>query len=295
MGYASSVATSLFSSTLTEGSRKRLAFIELLVYFEGQVGRGRVCSSFGVTPNHLTRDFARYREAFPTHLTYDLSARRYEAGPTFRPEIAKPSAEGYFDLLALLSRSPCPTVAFLPPLPGPLCGQAVPSPSSIDAEGLAIMTRAISQSSALACDVRTERGLVSMRLWPHAFLFTGKRWHIRACDDATGLFTDLPISRPGRVRLLSTTTRPVHMSPEADIAWMTFEDLQIVPAPHLSPTQAELIARDYGMKKRHGTWQWTLHLSKAAAQHARDFHRLGQPDSPLAELRDLTKPRRRRA
>ncbi|WP_275548154.1 hypothetical protein [Xanthomonas arboricola] len=288
------MATPSFSSTLTEGSRKRLAFIELLVYFEGRVSRGRVCSSFGVTPNHLTRDFARYRDAFPTHLTYDLSARRYEAGPTFHPEIAEPSAAGYFDLLALLSHSASPTVAFLPPLPGPLRGQAVPLPSSIEAESLAIMTQAISQGSALACDLRTEGGPVSMRLWPHAFLFTGSHWHMRACDDATGLFTDLHISRLGRVRLLSVTTRPAHMSPEADTAWLTFEDLHIVPAPHLSAAKAELVARDYGMKKRQGIWQWTLHLSKAAIPHARDFHRLGQPGSPLAELRGSTRPRSRR-
>lgn len=288
------MATPSFGATLTEGSRKRLAFIELLVYFEGQVGRGRVCASFGVTPNHLTRDFARYRDAFPSHLTYDVSARRYEAGPTFRPEISKPSAEGYFDLLTLLTQGPSPTITFLPPLPGPLRGQIVPHPSLIDVADLAIMTRAISQGSELACDLRTEEGLVPMRIWPHAFLFTGRHWNIRTYDINTGLFADLPVSRLARLRLLSTTARPIHMGPEADVAWVTAEDLHIVPAPHLSQAQADLIARDYGMKKRHGTWQWTLRLSKATAPHARNFYRLGQPDSPLAELRELTAPRRRR-
>ncbi len=288
------MTTSSFSSTLTDGSRKRLAFIELLVYFEGLVGRSRVCAAFGVTPNHLTRDFARYREAFPTHLTYDVSSRRYAAGPTFRPEITEPTTAGYFDLLALLSHGPTPTVAFLPPLAGPLCGQTVPSPAGIEAESLAIMTRAISQSMALVCEIRIEDSLLPTRLWPHAFLFTGRHWHLRACDDETGLFTDLPITRLTRLRLVPTVTRPAHMSADSDIAWVAAEDLHIVPAPHLNAAQADLVARDYGMKKRQGVWQWTLHDSKALAPHVRTFYRLGQPDSPLAEQRNHMGVQRRR-
>lgn len=78
-------------------------------------------------------------------------------------------------------------------------------------------------------------------------MFNGRSWSIiRACDDETGLFADLPITRLSRLRLAPTITRPTHMGADSDIAWVVAEDLHIVPARHLNAAQVDLVARDYG-------------------------------------------------
>jgi predicted DNA-binding transcriptional regulator YafY len=78
---------------------------------------------------------------------------------------------------------------------------------------------------------------------PHAIAFDGFRWHARAYCLSDEVFKDFLLSRMIEIRG-STETAVV---PSEDAEWNDDVVLEIGPHPDLSPTQAKVIALDYGM------------------------------------------------
>jgi hypothetical protein len=124
--------------------------MESVVVWEGAVYRKRLVTAFGVTENHISRDFKQYLHEYPNSLAYDLSRKRYLPGHAFKPRYASGSTGEYLGLLRTHCEATDVTDTQLPGLPGPTAAETVPlQGGGVDAETLQAITRAITDGTGL--------------------------------------------------------------------------------------------------------------------------------------------------
>ncbi len=223
---------------------QRLAFAARRLYWDGTINREDLVRRFGVSQNQATADLAHLRQAYPDGFAYDTVAKCYRARPSFRPaEADAASLLTEFRLLAEGYLSPGDSVLSTPP---PLALASVPE-RAVEQGVLHGVLSAIGEKVALAARyVSFQRPGISRRvLSPHALVFDGFRWHVRAHDAGDDCFKDFVIARLSDLRASGKPGRAA----EADLAWQRQVTLVIVPHPALDPHQRQVIARDYGMER----------------------------------------------
>jgi hypothetical protein len=224
---------------LSQVQRERLAYLELRVFFTGELRRADIENRFGVKPAAASRDIRLYREIAPENLDYDLTSRCYVAASNFAPFFEHRSdrvlswlAHGFGDGLdlGLKTQTPfdCPKQFFEPVL-----------------ATLAALTRAICARKAVTMHyVSVSSGSKTRTVVPVALADSGLRWHLRAYDRSKNQFADFVLTRISRVLQLDADVKE-HEQLAADDQWMRMVELQLVPHPHMKwPRAAEL---DYGM------------------------------------------------
>lgn len=71
---------------ISQVQRERLSYLELRVFFTGELRRAEIENRFGVKPAATSRDIiSLYREIAPDNLDYDLTARCYVVAKSFSP------------------------------------------------------------------------------------------------------------------------------------------------------------------------------------------------------------------
>lgn len=226
---------------LTQTQRDRLAFIEMMVRFLGEIRRQDLVSRFGIQSAAATRDLALYKELAPGNIDYDTKAKRYvpstELSPLFEfaPErIISWLTQGFGDgepaQLQAWITSETPSRLALP-----------------DLSILSCVTQAIHQKAPISIEYhslssgRTEREIV-----PFALIDNGLRWHVRAFDRKTQEFRDFVITRIRRPSLLDSGIRP-HEQNDQDIQWTRIVEVELVPHP--AQPRPEVTEMDYGMRE----------------------------------------------
>ena len=221
---------------------QRVTFATRRLYWDGTINRDDLMRRFGVSANQATADLARLRAAYPDGFTYDTVSRRYQATPGFQPGEAAPAAllrelrliaEGHLDPEES-------TLSVVPPL-----GIADLPERSVEAAVLRPVLAAIRHRQAVeARYVSFQRPGERQRvLSPHALVFDGFRWHVRAHDAGDDTFKDFVIARLSHV----VTAGTWRGHPAEDAAWNRMVTMEIAPHPGLDPHQRRVIARDYGM------------------------------------------------
>ena len=273
------------SPDMSAAQRLRLRFLESVVVWEGAVHRQRLVEMFGVTENHVSRDFKLYTGRHPHNLTYDLSRKRYLPTAKFRPQYASGSADEYLAMLRMVCDS---GDVRLPGMPAPTEADVVPlTCGGVDAKTLQAITRAITDRTGLEVVYQSMRRPEPAKhsLWPHALVFSGTRWHARAYDLDAGSFRDFVLSRL-TVKASLTQDCP-EGAPERDAEWTSRVELEVKPAGRLSGPQRQAIAREYGMSGAAGKEMWTLSLRTCLVPYFLHLHRLDSKDrKPFLELAD---------
>lgn len=226
---------------LGHAQRDRMAYIELRLWFVGEIRRHDLASRFGIQTAAATRDLGLYKDMAPTNIEYDGRSKTYVMGPSFHPLFDFPAervltwlAEGFGDGDPIRSRT----------------GITCDIPNKIgqpDLSTLAGITRAISQ----ACSVRigyhsVESGRSERDIVPFALLDTGLRWHTRAFDRKSGEFRDFVLTRIQDPVVLKDATVEAHERPDQDIQWTRIVELELVPHP--DQPRPEITKLDYGMR-----------------------------------------------
>lgn len=274
--------------------QQRLLFVESMVLWEGGVQRQRVCDLFGVSKGQVTRDLEDYNRLSPRNIEYDLSAKTYRAGINFKPEFASGRADEYLALLAAYAQSGSTVV--IPALgAGPSAVLVPPAPAAIERAVLQRVRGAIRDGCGLQAnylDWAEEKG-GKRRLWPHALVFTGARWHARAYDEHRGRFGDLALSRLSAAEPLEV---PGPVPAKEDSTWHSLETVEIVPASTLSVYQQQIVAKDHGMKRQGQTWVWSAKLRRCLVPYFLARYRLEPGDDARRHARlALLHPERFRA
>lgn len=275
-------------NTIRFSQRQRLTFIESVAYWEGAVDRPRVSNAFNVSENHVTKDFRLYKNAFPDNLRYDESSRVYRPTKKFKPKIGKGSVEEYLSILRTLAEGE--KSAIVSAQASMVSADALPWPKGkLETSVLNAITRAISSQSGLEISYQSLSSdqPSTRRIWPHALVFSGIRWHARTYDETRADFIDLTLQRFLSAKALSTTS-PVGV--DKDAKWNHFETIDVIPDSKLSPNQAAVVAQEYGMSLSGRQWTWKVRLRECLAGYFITFYRLDLAEDPkrLIELKDKT-------
>lgn len=268
--------------------RQRLTYIESVAYWEGAVDRPRISTVFGVTENHVTKDFRLYKNTFPNNLRYDERSRVYRPTKNFKPRIGTGSAEEYLSILRTYAEHE--NSAVLSRVGTTLPIYAMPqAKGTVEKDVLNAITRAISGHRGLeiAYQSMTSAETSTRRIWPHALLFNGMRWHVRTYDGNRNIFIDLVLQRILSVAPLGSNEQ-APLGTEEDAKWNTFVEIDVVPNPTLTAGQEDVVAREFGMIKRDNGWVWPVRIRECLAGYFIVLYRLDIKDDrrSVISLRD---------
>lgn len=228
------------------GVERRLEFIEFRLFWEGGVNRSDLIDTFGVSVPQASKDLTHYQERAPHNAVYDKSARRYVAGPQFRPVFLDPDPDAYLMRLRSMAEGFADAGSNWLSSP-PDMDIALTLRRKVDTEVLRSVLMALRDERSLNLRYqsmnRNRPDPAWRRMTPHAFGFDGLRWHVRAWCHETQRFKDFLLSRildcgefgePG--------AGAMH-----DRLWQETFDITIVPHPDLSSGQQAVVAKDYNM------------------------------------------------
>jgi hypothetical protein len=225
---------------MSQTQRERLAFLELRVYFMGELRRGDLEARFGIKPAAASRDLSLYREIAPDNLDYDTVSRCYRPTGKFTPIHAFHSdrvlawlLQGFGDGLDLGLKQAAPCEG-----PGDLVKPNL--------EMLGIITRAMyARRAVVVTYLSLSSGPSRREIVPVALADNGLRWHVRAYDRARKRFGDFVLTRIVKAQELDgdVVERETLL---ADEQWSRIVDLELVPHPGIK--QPKAIEADYGMR-----------------------------------------------
>ena len=227
-------------SSLSQAQRERLAFLEMRVFFVGELRRADIEARFGIRPAASSRDLSTYRELEPGNLDYDVATRCYRPSKSFRPLFEFSSdrilawlLQGFGDGLDLRLRK-------VAPCEGP--GNLVRPDLTI----LSTVTRALCAKRAIKVSyLSMSCGVASRELVPVALADNGLRWHVRAFDRANARFGDFVLTRITKAKEIDGLAAESELLP-ADEQWARIVDMEVVPHPGVRSPQA--VEADYAME-----------------------------------------------
>ena len=229
----------MVTPNVSQTQRERLAFLELRVFFSGELRRGDIEARFGVKPAAASRDLSFYRDIAPDNLDYDAPARCYRPSVSFKP-VFKFSTErvlawlllGFGDGLDLKLRQ-------VAPCEGP--GQLVKP----DLEVLGVLTRALVAKRAVRVSyLSLSSGSKRREIVPVALADNGLRWHLRAFDRERDRFGDFVLTRIAKAKEIDGVVADSEQIC-SDEQWARIVDLEIVPHPNV--TWPKAVEADYAM------------------------------------------------
>jgi hypothetical protein len=227
------------SVDVSQTQRERLAFLELRLFFTGELRRGDIESRFGIKPAAASRDLSSYREIAPDNLDYDAPARCYRPSEIFKPvfefsteRVLAWLLQGFGDGLDLKLRQ-------VAPCEGP--GQLFKP----DLEVLAAITRALVARKALRVNyLSLSSGSKRRELVPVALADNGLRWHVRAFDREQDRFGDFVLTRIAKAQEIEGDVRESEQI-GADEQWARMVEMELVPHPAIKLPKA--VESDYAM------------------------------------------------
>ena len=235
------------NNELTWDQTLRFRLLEIVLQWEGRLTTNHLCTAFNIGRQQASRDINRYiTEYSPEGLKYDLRLKGYKPTEHFKPHFSRGSVDEY---LYLLHQDKAHANTNTLPLMDMRYGHTevldVPA-RNVDpriVRGLVQAARGqlrvdINYASVSSGEV-TGRNIV-----PHTLIYDGIRWHVRAYCEKRCDYLDFVMSRfRGIPDLLDASVN----GREQDSDWNTELEVVVIPNPHLSDKQQEIIANDYAM------------------------------------------------
>lgn len=235
------------ATALKWGVERRLEFIEFRLFWEGGVNRSDIIEMFDVSVPQASKDLTLYQERAPHNAVYDKSAKRYVAAPNFSPIFLKPDPDSYLSRLRSLAEGLTESSESWIASP-PETDIALTPRRRVDSGALRAVLDAIRDKRSLEVHYQSmskERAApVWRRMTPHALGYDGFRWHARAYCHIDDRFKDFLLPRILGVRNPSEPGA----SGVDDRQWNETFDVEIGPHPDLTPSQKDVVAKDFGMK-----------------------------------------------
>lgn len=224
--------------------RDRLAFIELLLYFMGELRRSDIVSRFGIQSAAATRDLAIYKKLAPSNIDYNTKQKNYVLGQAFKP-LFQFSSERVLSWISKSFGDGEPTQL------NPWLATDIPARLTQPAiDTLSVVTRAIHQRSILAIHYHSlSSGLTEREIVPFALIDNGQRWHVRAYDRHHQDFRDFVITRIQHPQVRKDSIIQPHELSEQDTQWTRIVELDLVPHPNRP--RPEITELDYDMIDGH--------------------------------------------
>jgi len=228
------------------GVERRLEFIEFRLFWEGGVNRSDIVTAFDVSVPQASKDLTLYQERAPQNAIYDKSAKRYIAGPDFRPLFNQADSDAYLQRLRAradgLSDAASSWIGSMP-----TTDMALTPHREVSADVLRGILKAIQDNQSVAVlyqSMNENRPEPEWRrITPHALGHDGFRWHARAYCHIDGKFKDFLLPR----LFDASDFEAPGLHAAADARWETQYELAIGPHPDLTKGQRAAVEKDYGM------------------------------------------------
>lgn len=206
---------------------KQFEFIELVLAYEGLLTNQRLRETFGISSVQASRIIAAYRNAHPRNTSPVKGEGRGRYMPTsrFSPAIATLSIDQYFRAVANTSVN--------------IEMEEVRQDfTHVDPGYFRILHAAVTFNGAVQIIYRSMNNPEGLErvVHPKAFVFAGRRWHLRAFDEATGEHRDFNLARIRAAEPVEKAT-PTPL----DVDWEEYVNLQLRPHPGLNSAQERLI------------------------------------------------------
>lgn len=249
---------------------RRLRFIERAALWTGQVGRRAVAIAFDVSVGHVTLDFQRYREMAPHNLGYDVAEKCFRPTELFKPIFGDADPASVLNTIAATAALPQQErgrlLGFAPSVD---VVQAIPV--AIDQDLLIAVCRGITAGTTMAASYQSMNTPQPQprTFAPHALIFTGQRWLVRGWDSRHQAFRDLALAR----FLSAREAGPANGVPRDD-RWHDRATLEFCLIDGLSPSQAVVSAREFGMTSDKGGYSVSIQPRQALIPYVLDHFRL---------------------
>jgi len=212
---------------LDSRTRLQFEFIEMLLAYEGEITNQRLREKFGVTSVQASRVLASYRETFPynTQTLKGQGRGRYVPTVRFKPEIASLSIEAYFQ--SVKDRVTHVKVE-----------NTQRDFTNVDPALFRVIHSAMDQCSAARIVYRSMNNPdgIERVVHPQAFVFAGRRWHVRGFDELTKQHRDFNLAR---ISCAKSAFKEI-VTP-TDIDWEEKVRLELRPHTSLTEGQQKLI------------------------------------------------------
>jgi len=224
---------------------QRLAFIHNVVGWEGQINATHIATKFQLSRQAASGILKQYREKFPTYLVYDSSQKAYLATPDFNATFIHTSS--YNSLSQYLTAIDLASDDTNNLLSNSIIEVEAPL-RNINPLQIRPILRAIREQ------LRIDIGYISLSspnyldriIQPHALIFDGLRWHVRAFCNKNNQFRDFTLSRfNGEATFEGKAT---HHALD-DEKWNTIVDVVIEADPRFSDQQKSIIEKDFQMQQ----------------------------------------------
>lgn len=246
----------------------RYRLIETIAWWEGRLTTGHLMQSFGISRQQASKDINTYlNEHAPKNLTYDRHLKGYKPAKGFQPLFIDGSASAYLHLLDQ-NRERAPHIEGLALAYAHTELLKVPD-RSIRPEVLRPILQACREGRRLEAEyISLTTPEIEIRVMaPHALVYTGMRWHVRAYCEKHHDYRDFVLSRfRGEPDLMDETEHPR----DDDTAWNTPVTVIIEPDARLSAEQKAIIESDYGMEDG----QLPVHTRGALVQYVLQRYRI---------------------
>lgn len=231
----------------------RLAFFEMLLYWQGECRTTQLVQQFGVTRAQIGKDVKYYRHQYPNALAKGASP--FKPTLEFKSQFYSGSQHVYLQWVesGIFESKPIASPDWF--------SETKLHSSEISPAILWPIIRALQQKQRIEVDyVSLNSPDRSGRIiQPHSLVKTGQRYHLRAYCEKAQEFRDFVLTR-----FLSVPT------PEGgatkfindDLAFNTSVTLEIIPDQRLDDAQQQVIARDFQMTDK----RLLIH-TKAALAH----------------------------
>lgn len=223
----------------------RYRLIEIIALWEGRLTTNHLTRAFGIGRQQASKDINTYLGKTGGNLVYDKNLKGYKPGPDFQPRFTRGVADEYLQLLAAQNDLAESIGELNVRLPN----------TEVIAPPARLIRPLVLQRVVRACreKLRLEVVYGSMAnpepetrvIQPHTLVYNGYRWHVRAWCEKNRDFRDFVLTRIyDEPDWLTEQTMPA----EADTAWNTRVDIELVADTRLTPAQQRLVAADWGFE-----------------------------------------------
>ncbi len=222
---------------------QRFVFINNVLGWEGQINATHIATKFQLSRQAASSILKQYRENHPNYLQYDASQKAYLATDNFNKTfIYHSSSNSFSQYLAAVEFTGDDTN----PLLSGITFEVEAPLRNINPLQIRPILRAIREQRKI------DIGYISLSspnyldriIQPHALIFDGLRWHVRAYCNKNSQFRDFTLSRfNGEARFEGKAT---HIAKHDD-KWNTIVDVVIEADPRFNKQQKSIIEQDFQM------------------------------------------------
>ncbi|WP_159816901.1 WYL domain-containing protein [Colwellia sp. 20A7] len=229
---------------MSKENNQRFTFITNVVGWEGQINATHISNKFQLSRQAASHILKEYRNVFPEALQYDASQKAYVATDDFNNNFA---TNGNFKSLSQYLTAIERTDNINESITSSIIEVEAPL-RNINPLQIRPILRAIREQSQI------DIGYISLSspdyldriIQPHALIFDGLRWHVRAYCNKNSSFRDFTLSRfNGEATFEGKAT---HNAAE-DERWNTIVDVVIEADSRLSDSQRRIIEQDFQMQQ----------------------------------------------